>query len=445
MTFAVTDDTTLLATPLSTEGQPPPAGAYVAVLEGAPPQVIDLPPYVPLAIGRSRTAGVFVDHPSVSRLHATLTWDGGHRITVRDHGSRNGTSIEGQRVDGEVVVHSNARIRVGSVTLLVAATGIRAHRSHEDSDRMVATGPRMRALLAEIARAAQTDSTVLILGETGTGKELVAKRIHYESARASEPLLAVNCGAIPEPMAESTLFGHERGAFTGATMTRAGIFEAAGGGTVFLDEVAELSLAHQARLLRLLESRELLRVGGTTAISISARVFAATHRDLGDLVERGEFRADLLYRLDVLRVVVPPLRERPEDIEPLALSFLREIGGDKRRYADGVLDVLRARQWPGNVRELRNAIERAIALCDRQTVEVADFQFDEAPASSGLQSRLDRAEREAIERALEASGGNQTRAAKLLGLTRRALIYRMERVGLKQHPKSRGHGSRGDT
>jgi DNA-binding NtrC family response regulator len=246
----------------------------------------------------------------------------------------------------------------------------------------------------------------------------------------------VNCGSIPETLAESILFGHEKGAFTGALATKAGVFEATQGGTLFLDEIGELPAAHQARLLRVLEERVVRRVGGLRDVPVDVRVIAATHRDLDREVARGQFRRDLLYRIDVLRIRVPPLRERLDELPELVPALLSELGADAPAGPnEEVISLLRGQAFPGNVRELRNVLARALALSESGRLDAAavaaalpDGALDR-PASE-LRGQVASAEREAIERALEATGGNQTHAARKLGISRRALLYKMQRYGL---------------
>lgn len=378
---------------------------------------------VPLAIGRSRSSGIQVDDAAASRLHATLTWDGASKVSVEDHGSRNGTFVGEQRVTGTVAAHNGSIIHVGPARLLVVLPPAKSAPLLPGA---------MAPTLALADRASQCDLVVLLLGETGTGKEVLAQRIHQESHRSAGPFIAVNCGSIPETLAEAMLFGHERGSFTGATGQKPGVFEAAHRGTLFLDEIGELAPTSQARLLRVLEQHEIVRVGGTKATPVDVRVIAATHRDLDREVARGTFRRDLLYRIDVLRIPIPPLRERSEEIPTLVRELLRELGTDVV-VEDAALDLLRAQPFPGNVRELRNVLARAIALGDGGPLDQAAI---EAALPTGglevgaLRGRVDLVEREAIEAALAATSGNQTHAAKRLGISRRALLYKMQRYGL---------------
>jgi formate hydrogenlyase transcriptional activator len=298
----------------------------------------------------------------------------------------------------------------------------------------------MRRLWSTLGQVAPTDSTVLIQGESGTGKELVARALHRLSRRSRGPLVKLNCGAIPLSLIESELFGHERGAFTGANQRRLGRFELAHGGTLFLDEVGELPLEAQAKLLRVLQERELERVGGTQTIRVDVRVVAATNRDLRELVARGEFRLDLFYRLDVLPLVTPPLRERKEDIPLLAAAFLREmaqrIGRDLHGLSRESLEALMAYDWPGNVRELENVIERAAILAEGPVVTVhglAPAEVASLPDALAGAPTLAEQERSSILRALEQSHwkvAGEAGAGALLGLHPNTLRSRMKRLGL---------------
>ncbi|MHC4200032.1 MAG: sigma-54-dependent transcriptional regulator [Planctomycetota bacterium] len=314
-------------------------------------------------------------------------------------------------------------------------------------DRMIGTSPAMERVLDIIHRLpADSRSNVLIEGETGTGKELLAKAVHETSSRAAEPFVAISCAAIPRDLTESELFGYESGAFTGARPEgKPGAFEKAGGGTIFLDEVGELASDIQAKLLRVLEAREFCRVGGVRNIKLRARIIAATNRDLRREVERGRFRADLYYRLNVVPMTLPPLRDHAGDIIPLAETFLREFGVLFDRSFKGISPVARKLledyAWPGNVRELRNVIERIVLLetgdellpCHlpgellRSSPPVTRLPLGVGPPADTCPEGT---EKERIVRALERTGGNVVRAARLLGLKRGALRYRMDKYGI---------------
>jgi DNA-binding NtrC family response regulator len=321
-----------------------------------------------------------------------------------------------------------------------------AARRAEPEAGVIAASPRMRQVLALADRFAASDRPVLVLGETGSGKELVSQRIHASSPRRSGPFRVLNCGAIPPSLVESALFGHERGAFTGATERRRGPFEEASGGTLFLDEIGELPPSAQSALLRVLETGRLSRVGSSDELSVDVRVVAATHRDLASLSEDGRFRSDLHHRLSVLVIEVPPLRERPEDVVALAHEFVRRACAAAGRPALALdptgLASLLAYDWPGNVRELRNVVERAVLLSSGPELGVVDLAERVRPAPSRpaarrdgeweLKARMRELEAELIVEALEACGGNQVAAAKLLGLPRRTLVHKIAKLGLRR-------------
>ncbi len=303
----------------------------------------------------------------------------------------------------------------------------------------------VRALLQKIA--ASPASTVLLTGESGTGKDLAAKVIHYASARANQPFMNITCSALPETLLESELFGHERGAFTGADRQKRGLIESADGGTVFLDEIGEMVPALQAKLLRFLEEKTFKRVGGSQDLRVDVRVIAATNRTLEDEVRKGHFREDLYYRLNVVPIVLPPLRQRADDI-PLLLdhyveSYNVEFRKRVRRIAPEAMARLKAYPWPGNVRELRNAVERAMLLTDDEELTLEHFPLGGGLAAARLGEGvalpaagidLEQLERSLVIQALERSGWNQTRAAALLGLNRDQIRYRIEKFKLEKSP-----------
>jgi two-component system response regulator FlrC len=299
-------------------------------------------------------------------------------------------------------------------------------------EELVAKDPAMRAVLAHLDKVAPTPATVLLTGESGTGKEVAARRIHARSPRAAGPFVAVNCAAVSEQLVESEMFGHEQGAFTGATGQRRGRFELADGGTLFLDEIGELPAGLQAKLLRVLQEQRFERVGGTRTIAVDVRVIAATNRDLEAELRAGRFREDLFHRLAVFPVRLPPLRERPGDIEPLARHLLsgiaRQLGRPGLRLESDALAVLRTRPWPGNVRELRNALERAAILADGELVTAGDLV--PGPAAGAVEPAFDGTlkdlEREAIRRALAATGGHRRQAAGRLGIGLRTLYDKLK-------------------
>jgi len=314
----------------------------------------------------------------------------------------------------------------------------RALRGARAEAEPIAADPRTQELLARARRAAQSDATVLLLGESGTGKEVLAHEIHQASPRAAGPFVAVNCAALNEDLLESELFGHEKGAFTGASQARAGCIEAADGGTLFLDEVGDMSPALQAKCLRVLEERRFERVGGRRTLAVDLRLIAATNRDLAERVAAGAFRADLFYRLNVIALELPPLRERPLDVEALARHFVARLAAEVKRpglaLTPEALAALRAHAWPGNVRELRNACERAVVLAQGETLEAEDLGLEpraEAPeAADGFHGRVEAFRRELLRQTLAESDGNQSEAARRLGLQRTYLARLVRKYGL---------------
>ncbi len=315
-------------------------------------------------------------------------------------------------------------------------------------ENIVGESPKMRELRQLIQTVAPTDATVLILGESGTGKELIAGAIHFHSHRASAPYIRLNCAAIPETLLESELFGYERGAFTGAHRTKRGYVEEADGGTIFLDEIGDMSRPLQAKLLRFLEDGSFTRVGGTQELRVQVRLIAATNRNIVEAIKKGEFREDLFHRLNVMQFRPPPLRERGADIPLLARNFLKgfaaKLGRSVKDLSPLAMQALQAHSWPGNVRELRNVIERAVILEPTEWIQPAslpDFEVEsrlrdgpveKSGASRGgsLPEALLRFEREMILDALESCGGSLSKAASALDLSRHSLRYRMGRLGL---------------
>jgi transcriptional regulator with GAF, ATPase, and Fis domain len=288
--------------------------------------------------------------------------------------------------------------------------------------------------LVHATKVAKTDTTVLITGESGTGKEVVARFIHRGSPRAHGPFVALNCAALPEQLLEAELFGYERGAFTGAHASRAGRIEQASGGVLFLDEVGEMTPAVQAKFLRVLQEREFLRLGGTRMIQADVRVVAATNRDLREAVARGEFRADLYYRVNVFDIPIAPLRQRRDDIPVIAARFLHEFadapGGRRVELSPDALEALLTYDWPGNVRELRNVLERAAIVCENGVILPRDLSLWPVPAAVGDSTDLDVIERRTIERVMREAEGNKAKAAGLLGITRTQLYGRLRKYGL---------------
>ncbi|HZN01784.1 MAG TPA: sigma-54 dependent transcriptional regulator [Pyrinomonadaceae bacterium] len=315
--------------------------------------------------------------------------------------------------------------------------------------RILGESETLKRAVGETQRVAQTEATVLLLGESGTGKELFARAVHHLSARRDNPFVAINCAAIPETLIENELFGHERGAFTGATDRRQGKFELASGGTVFLDEIGELPLAVQGKLLRAIEEKVVDRIGGSAPVAVDVRVVAATNKDLKAAVDNGQFRGDLFFRLAVFPIEVPPLRDRGDDIILLAQHFAAEIGRELRgrdaQLSSGAVDALKQHHWPGNVRELENAIERACILSDSLILEPADLglgpsatheseSLEQLDLSGTLSEVAHRAlrivERRKIVRALEANHGNKSKTAEDLGVSYKTLLNKIKEYAL---------------
>jgi DNA-binding NtrC family response regulator len=376
-----------------------------------------LPDSGEIVVGRDPACDVVVDHPKMSRRHARIRV--GASCTYADLGSRNGTVFRGRRLEPnqDVAMPTGESFTVGAVALLLLPAGApvvaggKAASLHVEDPAVAAPTPLLQAI-------ARSPMSVLIRGETGAGKEILARALHRWSG-VKGPMLAVNCAAVAETLLESELFGHERGAFTGAIAAKPGLLETAASGTVFLDEIGEMSPAVQAKLLRATEAREIIRVGGVKSIAIDVRFLAATHRDL--LASPG-FRKDLYYRLAGMTLVIPPLRERRPRIPALAVELL----GGRAALAPDATARLGTHDWPGNVRELRNVLERALLLAQGGAIRAEHVVFDAPDAlATGPSAPSETAERARILDALEQCSGNQTRAAKLLGVSRATLVNKL--------------------
>lgn len=321
------------------------------------------------------------------------------------------------------------------------------------TSKLIGESEAMHSLRITIEKLARSQAPVYIRGESGSGKEVVARLIHSLGARTDKPFVPVNCGAIPNELMESEFFGHKKGSFTGAHVDKLGLFQAAHGGTLFLDEVAELPLPMQVKLLRAIQEKQVRRVGSSKEEGVDVRILSATHRNLAELVKIGKFRQDLFYRINVIELYVPPLRERPDDILLLVKKILNDLSAEmmseNHEYQPPVIsfkaiEALRAYHFPGNVRELENILERAMTLCENNTIEVDDLQLPSRDGSlakkgqnpSELDPLLDGVEKEAILKALERTKGNKTKAAQLLGITFGALRYRMQKLGLAENDKT---------
>lgn len=377
-------------------------------------------------VGTSEVCDVVLTDRTVSRRHALIS-PTPFGARVRDQDSRNGTFFESARV-GDIEVPVGAEIRLGATTLTFVEAEVSAKETltiHR-LGRFVGAAPALQPIYEQLNKAILSDSTILIEGESGTGKELLSEAVHQGSARSDGPFVVVDCGAMAETLVESTLFGHERGAFTGAGEARVGAFEQADGGTVFLDEIGELPLKLQTRLLRFLDRREVRPVGSKESRSVDVRVVAATNRDLEREVERGTFRLDLYHRLAVVYVRVPPLRDRPSDLALLARRLVSTLGGDPSQLTKERLERIRERRWSGNVRELRNYLERWLLLGDGREGELreADSSSDD-PARGNLPYRQARAlaleafTQVYVENMLARHDGNVSHAAEAAGVARR--------------------------
>jgi DNA-binding NtrC family response regulator len=409
-----------------------------------------------ITIGRSQAADFRVSDPTVSTFHVEVaSVEGG--VRVRDLGSRNGTLYAGARLT-EAVVPSGAVLELGASRVKVELdAGFVAEAQKETSFcELRGESVAMRELFSLLRRLSRTDLSLVIEGATGTGKDLVARALHEQGPRAARPFVVLDCTAIPATLAESTLFGHEKGAFTGATDARGGVFEAADGGTVFLDEIGELSAELQPKLLRVLEQRQVTRVGSTRPRPIDVRVIGATWRDVRAMINQGSFREDLYYRLAQARVVVPPLRDRPDDIPVLVRHFLSQLPpGTRAARAIGeeALAELCRRDYPGNVRELRSTVVRVAVTAEGELITPADLVFErmlsgerakaegDAPLPDAEPSFgrfkdekrmvIDEFERGYLERLLLRSGGNVSRAASVAGLERHHLRDLFRKHGLR--------------
>jgi len=440
-----------------------------------------LPSHGKVCIGRATDSDIAITDPSVSRRHAIL--DLGPPLRVVDAGSANGIVVRGRRLmDGEAfAIEPGEVVEIGSVVLVVhrgsailspaldgrgeplgpsptmppPSSGSVEWRGVE-GEPIVVRDPVMIRVLDLAARVAPSSVSVLLLGETGVGKEVVAETIHRLSPRSEQPFVRLSCAALAPTLLETELFGHERGAFTGAVRAKEGLLESAAGGTVFLDEIGELPMELQVKLLRVLEEREVTRVGALEPKAIDVRFVAATNRNLVGEIERGAFRQDLYFRLDGISIIVPPLRERVSEIEPMARAFLaracaREGRARVPELTSDAVAVLLAHRWPGNVRELEHVIERALLLCESGDIGVEHLASirsgDASPTETGppsapeeerkksLHRELDAIERKRIADALEACAGNQTRAAKLLGVSRRTIVKWIRKYDLPRPRK----------
>jgi DNA-binding NtrC family response regulator len=395
----------------------------------------------------------------VSRQHAILR--GGSPPTIEDAGSANGVRVRGARISPRtpVALSGGDVVELGTALLVVQPPPGSASSVTQHPPPPSHASP-MQAVTRLLEAVAKSDLSVLFLGETGVGKTVAAETVHRLSARKDRPFVRLNCPAFPETLLESELFGHERGAFTGAARTKPGLLETADGGTVFLDEIGEIPLATQAKLLGAIETREVQRLGSLTPRRVDVRIVSATNRDLDADVAAGTFRQDLYFRLDGLSIVLPPLRARRAEIAPLARRFLEEACARSNRpvpdLSPAAVEALEQEPWPGNLRELRNTMDRAAVLCSGEAIAAGDLEgllsrrsapraprpvqpaaAADEPKGSGLRDEIEALERRRIVQALADHDGNQTRAAKALGMSRRTFVTRLEAYGVPRPRKAR--------
>jgi transcriptional regulator with GAF, ATPase, and Fis domain len=427
-------------------------------------RVAPLPAVGEAIVGRTEPADILVESPGVSRRHAKIR-SNTSRVTVEDLGSRNSTRVNGERITGERTLRYGDVILFGDISAV-----LEEHREGttvmpevefppdgfvlELGDRtVVVADPVMLHVYTQLERLASSPLSVMIVGETGTGKDLAAAAVHHWSKRRDRPFLGINCSALPESLAESELFGYERGAFSGADREKAGLLESAEGGTVFFDEVGDLPLPIQPKLLRVLENKRVTRLGSTRERSIDIRIVSATHRELAAEVEAGRFRQDLFYRLSPAVLHLPPLRERHKEIGLLARRFLGDacatLGRPALALSNAAADRLAEHTWPGNVRELKNVMdyiaatlvqgpvlpEHIVAKTVAAPISGTPAPLTPPPLTPGgpsFRAAKDDFEHRSIQAALESTGGNKTRAAKLLGMPLRTLMWKLKRYGSSQ-------------
>jgi len=434
-----------------------PARAILLLYLGTNVLATRLEPMTAVVVGRDPTVDVVVPDASVSKRHACLTFDGNHNVSVEDLGSTNGTICKGHKIqkDKPITVTHGAEIYFGALLGIIHIPDAQVvANSREETAKtdalegdIIADAPAMKRALDDVEQFARASATVVITGETGTGKDEIAKLIHRSSARSDKPFVVLNCAAIASHLLESTLFGHEKGAFTGAFTQKKGYFEDADGGTLLLDEIGELSPDAQKALLRVLETGKITRVGSVREIPVDVRVIAATWRDLKKMCEQGKFRWDLYHRICVLTIDLPPLRERQEDLAKLVGRFLQRANKSNGRAVKGIEDdalrTLMAYRWPGNIRELRNWIDRAVVVTRSEKITTADLpaHIEGKPEvkrnlPENLEKYIEALEKEFILEALRQTGGDTAEAARRVGMDLRTLQRRMKKYGIV--PKPRG-------
>lgn len=400
-----------------------------------------------IVIGHHAACDVAVADPFVSRRHCRIICEG-DVLRLVDLSSTNGTFVSDTKVT-ETILPSSGSFRIGRSTVLYRILDSSERISPSKRDRLgklLGESRRMREIFAIIERIGPTDAAVCITGESGTGKELVARELHNASKRRRGNFVAVNCGAMPPSIIESQLFGHERGAFTGAVERVSGLFEQAKGGTIFLDEIGEMPFDLQARLLRVLETKTVRRIGGQEEIAVDVRLICATNRDLKRMVADGRFREDLFFRIFVVPIELPPLRERTEEIPALATHLLYEIAspGHMATLTEAAMERLMGHSWPGNVRELKNTLERTVLLSDGSSIDASDLKIESVGINRSEGGKLKEHERDILISALEESGGNLSRTSKKLGIARTTLQKKVKRYSIEV-PRLSSHSVQNNT
>jgi len=442
-----------------------PRACLIVYGDNQPPQIHIFTKKDRKRLGRAEEMDIQVNDPEVSRHHAEFIFNSNGQLSLEDLNSHNGTWVKGERINlcylyrGDVVQMGGVRAVVDIMDERADEVRPPAEVSIPGAPQLVVLNPKMRAIYKQVAEAASYDAPVLILGETGTGKEHVAQALHALGNRFDKPFKVINCGAVPQELTESIVFGHERGAFTNAVRKAIGLFEQANKGVLFLDEIGELPISAQASLLRAVETKKVTPLGSAREIAVDVRIIAATHCWVEKMVEEGSFRKDLLYRLNTVTIEIPPLRERLEEIEPLAELFLEQTRRawktEVKSIHPAVIDRFRVYDWPGNIRQLRNVVERSILASSTERIELGDlpdFLLESAtkenaavsiepPQSPDRDSTLSYKEQlrlweaRVISQAMARTDGNQAAAARLLRMPLRTFFYKIKSHGLSQEQR----------
>ena len=430
-----------------------PPGTCISIFHPSCMKVLPIPLGTSKIIGRDASAEVAIPDPKLSRKHVQFTKTG-EDLLVNDLGSTNGTFINGLRIYSPTRVFHGDEIRAGSCIINVIEVlpvseetkkeGKKTQIPDDLQEEVIIKDPCMVKIFESASLIASSYSSVIIMGETGVGKEVIAKHIHKSSPYRAGPFVPINCSAIPENIAESEFFGHEKGAFTGASERRIGLLESAEGGTVFLDEFTDMPLSIQAKLLRFLDDHKIRRMGGSKEINLNVRIICATNKNIENEVQKGNFRKDLYFRLSQFTIYIPPLRVRPLETVALSEYFIRRMAIRSRkntpRLSEDAVNFLTSYSWPGNIRQLRNVVERAVVFCDEDKITevlLMSILNEEYPDRSsiaepaGINEKVQDFEMKTIIEALKECGGNQSKAARKLGITRRTLIYRMKKYGIR--------------